>query len=52
MEELIKYIKQLKADARATELDCSNLKDKSMSFYWQGQQDMASFILRKIKKEK
>ena len=44
------YIEKLKADARAKELDATRSKT-SQDKYWQGQQDMASLILAKIKAE-
>ena len=50
MNELIKYIEKLKADARAIELDAIRLQTNGAG-YWEGQQDMANLILRKIKKE-
>ena len=49
MEELIKYIEKLKADARATELYAIRLQTSGAK-YWKGQQDMANLILAKIKK--
>ena len=50
MNELIKYIEQLKANAHEVELDAAMLKTSGAK-YWQGQQAMASLILAKIKKE-
>ena len=50
MKELIKYIEQLKADARAAELDANRLGYSVIENYWAGQQSMANIILAKIKK--
>ena len=50
MEELIKYIEKAKAAAREVELIAIRLKTSGAK-YWKGQQDMASLILAKIKKE-
>ena len=49
MEELIKYIEKLKADARAAMLDAVRYHPDNAR-YWIGQQSMANIILAKIKK--